>query len=103
VRAKVTDPDGKPLPNTNVLLLPSAATTAPLLSWLMQSSRADGKGAWASGTLAPGKYRVMAVTRPIRPIPDDVDKLWLALSKATQVELAPKDTRQVILQPVSID
>jgi len=100
--AKVTDADGNSVADSTVVLIPAGATTAPLLSWLMQTSRTDQNGTWKSGILPPGKYRVLAVTRPVRPIPEEIDKLWLALSHAKEVELGPKDTAQVDLHPEPI-
>jgi hypothetical protein len=101
--AKVTGADGNAVPDASVVLIPEGATTPPLLSRLMQSSPADGSGVSTWGTLAPGRYRVLALTRSVRLIPEDIDKLWLVLSQAKEVQLGPKDTVQVNLQPVSID
>lgn len=63
----------------------------------------DRNGRYESADVAPGKYRVFAVTRPIRTIPELLEKLLLALSGAKEIDLAPKATVNVDLQPVSID
>jgi hypothetical protein len=94
---KVADADGNPVPNATVLLIPEG------LPNLLQQASADQNGACTSRTLAPGKYRALALTRPFRLIPEDMDKLVLALSKAKPIELDAKTTLQVNLQPVSID
>jgi hypothetical protein len=99
----VSDGGGTAVPYATVLLLPDRATTGPLLAATLQQVRADQSGTCVSGTLAPGKYRVVALTRPIRRTPEDMDRLMLALPKATEVELLPKASLQVKLQPVPID
>jgi hypothetical protein len=100
---RVSDASGGSVPYATVLLSPDSATTEPLLSAMLQQARTDQSGTCMSGALAPGKYRVLALTRPVRLIPEDMHRLMVALAKATHVELSPKASLQVNLQPVPID
>jgi hypothetical protein len=51
--------------------------------------------------LAPGKYHVLALTRPLQ-LPDESDKLTELLSQAQEVEIEAKLTKQVKLDAVPV-
>jgi hypothetical protein len=85
----VVDANGKPISGATVVLIPADG--------VMQMPPAGG---WKN--LAPGKYRVLAVNRPVR-LEEDLDKITLALSHAKDVEISAKATIEISLEPVSID
>jgi hypothetical protein len=88
----VKDKDGNPVPEARVVFLPADVTDAALASRWMQSERSDGGGMCSSETLAPGKYRALALTRPPRQTPEEMEKLLQALRSSPVIELAPKTT-----------
>jgi len=97
------DADGHPIADSTVVLVPEKANTAALFSTLVKPGQTDSEGHFVWKDLAPGKYRVLALTHPYRPIPEDIDKLLLVLFKAPPVELDAKAQVSVSLQPVSIE
>lgn len=103
VTAKVTDADGNPLPDRNLVLIPDSVANAQQLSALGRQRPSDPNGTFTWGNLGPGKYRVLALTRPYMTTPEDLDRVLEVLPKAQTVDLDPKSTAQVTLQPVSID
>jgi len=100
---RVTNSNDEPVPDAVVSVIPARAATLPDVSALLTSGRADQYGAYRSGTLAPGKYLVLAGYREILPTPEDLGKFLNARSKATPVELGPNATAQVIVRPAPID
>jgi hypothetical protein len=103
VTAKVTDADGKPLPDTNMVLIPDRVASAEQFSALARQGFSDAGGTITWGSLVPGKYHILALTRLYKATQEDLDKVLAALPKALIVELDPKSNAQVTVQPVSID
>jgi hypothetical protein len=99
IGARVADSDGNPLGNCSVILLPASAGSEAELAALMQSGQTDQTGAWKSGTLAPGKYYVLASHAPVDKSPEDVGRLWRARLRAQEINLGPGATAQVKLEP----
>jgi hypothetical protein len=52
--------------------------------------------------LPPGKYRILAVTRPLR-LPEESDQLTRLLTQAQDIEIEPKVTKQVTLEAITIE
>jgi len=100
ISTKVADKDGNPVADANVVILPESAASEAVLAAQMVSGQADQNGAWSSSQLAPGKYYVLATQAPVLKSPEIVNKLWLARSKAKEVDLAPGATSQVTLPPL---
>ena len=102
ISVKVTDSDGHPLPKIAVLVAPETVTSAQQFSALARRGSTDLRGNFQSPTLPPGKYRVLALSRPYKQTPEDIQELLLVLSNAQLIELSPKSNAQVILQPMAI-
>jgi hypothetical protein len=100
ISTKVADKDGNPVADVNVVILPESAASEAALAARMVSGQADQNGAWSSAQLAPGKYYVLATQGPVLKSPEIVNKLWLARSKAKEVDLAPGASAQVTLSPL---
>ncbi len=100
INAKVADKDGNPVADANVVILPESAASEAVLAAQMVSGQVDQNGAWSTNMLAPGKYYVLATQGPVLKSPEIVNKLWLARSKAKEVDLAPGATAQVTLLPL---
>jgi hypothetical protein len=103
VTAKVTDPDSNPLPDTNMVLIPDGVANARQFSALARQGLSNAAGTIVWGNLAPGEYRILALTRLYRNTPEDLDKVLAAMQKAQTVEVDAKSNAQVTVQPISID
>jgi hypothetical protein len=102
-QAHVSDNDGNPVPDATVMLVPDQVTTAGALSLLATRGMTDQYGNYTSTPLAPGKYRVLASTQPVRwSVPEDLERVLSALPHGKLVELAPKETQQIALGTVAI-
>ncbi|MBZ5586186.1 MAG: carboxypeptidase-like regulatory domain-containing protein [Acidobacteriia bacterium] len=103
IQAKVGDTDGNPVSQAWVYVMPDGVPSSAALSAALVSGRTDQTGAFASGALRPGKYYVLASETEAFPTPESMDALWRARTRATEVELAPKGTAAVKLEPVTIE
>ncbi len=104
VTVKVTDSDDKPLTGAVVVLAPERVDSVGLLAALAQRGLTGANGIFQSQTLAPGKYRVLALTRPFRDTPDDFDKALRLLRKAETVELGyDKSNANISLKAFSFE
>ena len=100
ISAKVADKDGNPIADSSVVILPASAASEATLAAEMISGQVDQNGAWSTNMLAPGKYYLLATQAPVLKSPEIVGKLWLARSKAREVEITPGATVQVTLPPL---
>lgn len=89
VAAKVVDKDGNGLPDMNVIVLPQVVSSEATLAEAMLTGQTDSTGAWTSSQLAPGKYYVLATASVVNKSPEAINRLWLARSKAKEVDLSP--------------
>jgi hypothetical protein len=99
--AKVTDKEGKPVPNTHIVLVPAGITSHPMIAATMITGQADMAGVYRSAPFAPGRYRIL--TSDVIPdgTPEYIGWLSLHLSQAQQVELHPDTTLETIVLTVS--
>ncbi len=103
ISAQVNDSDGKPLIDAYVYALPAAALDEAALAETMAWGQTDRLGQWATDTLPPGKYYVLALRSGVGQSAFGVGRLWAArLSQGTEVELGHGGFRQVRLAPVEI-
>lgn len=102
VNARVTDKDGKAVPDTHVYVMPASVASQPVLSAVLVSGQTDQNGAYASPTLAPGKYYVLASDTEVVPTPESIEKLWGVRTRAKEAEISPGSAPQVTLEPISI-
>lgn len=99
----VSDIEGKPVPEANVMVIPDSATSSALLSLAMTHGQTDQNGNYTSPPLAPGKYRVLATSQPVRwALPEDLEKLLLVSFQAKEAELSSQATVQLTVQAVPI-
>jgi Carboxypeptidase regulatory-like domain len=101
--ARVTDKDGNPVPDIRVLILPGEIRSEAMLATALVSGQTDQLGMYTSHTLAPGKYYVAASEDGVDPTPESIGKLWRSRDRFKEVELSPKGTAQVSIQPVRIE
>jgi hypothetical protein len=97
ITCKVVDSDGKPVPDSPLVLVPAGVTTAAQFAQLAQQARTNIGGTFTSPTLPPGKYHVLPLTRSYRLIPEDIDKILLTLFQSQEVEVTPKSTAPITL------
>jgi hypothetical protein len=103
IAVSVTDTDGKPVANATVMLVPESVMTAPLLFRMSTRGMTDQNGSYTSPPVPPAKYRVLATTQTVRwGVPEDLEKVLLVLFQAKGVEVAPRATLQVAVEPVPI-
>ena len=98
----VKDTDGNPVNQAAILVLPADATGAALASATVRSGLSDVTGNYTSETLPPGKYRAVALTRPLRQTPEAMEKLLAALANSPAIDLAPNAAVHTALHPVSL-
>src|SRR5262249_45119111 len=97
--AKVIDKNGNVLPDRYVILMPQAASSEAALATAMIYLETDQNGTCSSGPLAPGKYFAVAVSNPVDKSPEAIAKLWNSRSSAREIEISPKATVQITLEP----
>ncbi|HUB79247.1 MAG TPA: carboxypeptidase-like regulatory domain-containing protein [Bryobacteraceae bacterium] len=103
ISAKVEDGEGQPIRDTVVAVIPEGVETAPQFAMQAHQADADPGGNFTSETLAPGKYRVLALTRRYKPTEEDMAKLLALLLSARKVEVGRNENVHLTLHPVSID
>jgi hypothetical protein len=99
----VTDKDNNPMPDFKVVLLPASASTDAGLADSMLQGQTDQYGAYSSGTIAPGKYYVLATNDSVDRTPETIAKLLLARTNANQMELPPNGSVSVTLLPTDLN
>ena len=97
IGAQVADKDGHPVSDANILVMPAESNSEASLAATLISGQTDQHGAYLSGSLAPGKYLVLASGAPVDRSPESIGNLWRARSHAQQVEVQPNQTVQVTL------
>lgn len=89
--------DGKPLSSFVIIVAPESEDREVARLNSFNDSYLGARN-W---NLPPGKYRVLAIDRPLSN--EELDKVWQVFSNATTVEIKPKSATQVSLTAVSID
>ena len=102
ITARLTDKDGNPLRSATVWFLDATARTAAELETGLTSGITDAAGLCTSATLPPGKYTVLATPDALDRTAANIDKLWSARGKGTEVELGPNGSNQVSLAPITL-
>jgi hypothetical protein len=96
--ATITDGQGKPIQNANVIVVPGSATSVPLIARLAVRGAAGINGEYTSPRLPPGKYRLLAISQPLRwDVPEDLDRLQAALVQGTSLDLDQRAVTNVVL------
>ena len=103
VAVSIKDALENPVSGAAVVLIPESVTAAPALARLAVHGNADQNGKYTSPPLAPGKYRVLATTQSVRwGVPEDLEKVLLAMYQAKDLDVAPKSAAQITVEPVVI-
>jgi protocatechuate 3,4-dioxygenase beta subunit len=99
----VADSEGKPVPNATVIVVPGSVTSVPALSRTHTVGHTDQNGNFTTKSLAPGKYRVIAIPQTVRwDVPEDLERVLLVMFQANDVELDVKASAQIALAPIPI-
>lgn len=85
---RVLDNDGNPAPGSYVTVMPADSSPPALLAARMISSRANARGLFNSGCLAPGKYNVIATSAPTEPTPESIGRILKARSSSDEIDLS---------------
>jgi protocatechuate 3,4-dioxygenase beta subunit len=99
----VADSEGKPVPNATVIVVPGSVTSVPALSRTHTFGHTDQNGNFTAKSLAPGKYRVIAIQQTVRwDVREDLEKVLVVMFQANDVELDAKASAQIALAPIPI-
>jgi hypothetical protein len=101
--ARVTDREGNPVSNVSLYVMPAEALSAAAMSEDIRRVPVDRGWSGLVRTLAPGKYLVLACNLDVNETADSVLKLWLARSKAKEVEIGAGTKAQVALEIAAIE
>lgn len=101
--AAVTDKDGNPAADMQVLVLPREISSEAMLQATLVTGVTDQTGSYHSHTLAPGKYYVVATNETFDATPESIGRLWRFRNHFQEVELTPNGSAQLTLQPVKIE
>lgn len=99
IAANVTDKDGNPAPECNVIVLPESAPNDALVAAAMRNGKSDQSGRFSSGMMAPGKYIVFATTDTVNRSPETIGKIWKARTRGEIVEITSGGKPSVKLEP----
>jgi hypothetical protein len=99
---KVTDKDGNPVPDCNVVLLPADVSTEAALAARLIRGQTDQYGSYTYKPLAPGKYFALATDADVNLTPESMAKLLQARTHAQEVELGPSVTMQISMSPADL-
>jgi len=103
LNASVVNSEGNPVPDMRVHIFPAGDLALDILSLRHSSGISGQNGAFASGTLPPGNYYVLATNSSFANTPEGMARMREASKKATKVEVTPGATAQVTIAPVIIE
>jgi hypothetical protein len=103
IAAQVNDKDGNPVADLFVLTIPAGTTSEGELAARIQQGETDQAGQCTTPTLAPGKYYIVAIDRPIDRSPETIGRLWRSRKRYREVDLPPAGSAQVRLEPGKIE
>ena len=101
--AKVTDPNGNPLGDSWVHVLPGHIDSEAMLAEAFVSGQTDQTGTWISKVLAPGKYLVLTTSGPLNKSPEDIGKLWQARTHAQATTVSRGAAAPVSLSVIALE
>jgi hypothetical protein len=100
----VVDKDGKPIPDSYVLIMPAEIVSEAEFASALVSGQTDQNGRYSSDTLAPGKYYLLASSTPIEPTPESIGPLTRSrVSKATEIDIGAGQSVQLMLTIAPIE
>ena len=95
----VSGKDSKPIPHSNVFVMPTSAVSEADLASVLVAGQADQRGIYTTTALAPGKYYVLASGLLLDTSPETLGAVWRARLKAKEVQIAPRATTHVTVEP----
>jgi hypothetical protein len=99
IAARVTDKDGNPVSDANVVVLPAVADSEAVLAAALKSGKTDRTGLWTTPALPPGKYYVLPWKTPIDRSPETISALWKTRTTAQALDVAPNAKTAITLAP----
>jgi hypothetical protein len=96
--ATVTNSEGQPVPDMRVHIFPAGDLAPAILAQRHLSGISGQNGIFASGTLPPGTYYVIATNSSLPNNPEGMARMREASKKATKVEVTPGATAQVTIE-----
>ena len=103
VSAKVTDKDGNPVGDQNVVVMPQSAGSEAQFAASLIYGQTDQNGVYQSGTLAPGKYLVMATSLTVDRTPETIRLLMGMRNRAKEIDLAAGARVQTTLAVTGVE
>jgi hypothetical protein len=100
--AHVADKDGNPVADATVLAMPADTSSEGVLAARLAAGQTDQLGQYKSGTLAPGKYYVVATNDSYDMTPESIGKLWQSHARYQEVELTANGSAALSLQIAKI-
>lgn len=103
VTTRVVDPDGKPVTNARIFILPKQAVSDAELADSLVSGEPDQFGQYTSPALRPGAYHVFATLKAIDFTPESIAAISRSRSRFEEITLAPNAARQMTIKPIEIE
>lgn len=96
--ARVTDSDGNPVSHVHLYVMPEDVPSEGALSSAIRTGEVEKGWSSATGPLPPGKYLALVSEMELDGTAGPIAQLWLARSKAKEVEIGPNAMVQVTLE-----
>jgi len=103
IAVQVNDKDGNPVADLFVLTLPAEVSSEGELAARIEQGESDQAGQHTTPTLAPGKYYVLAIDRPMDRSPETIGRLWRSRNRYREVDLPANGSAQVKIEPGKIE
>ena len=100
---RVADKDGNPVPDLHVAIIPVETPSEAALPESLIVGDTDQDGNFTQAALPPGKYLILATFMKLDRTVERVSRLWRARSHAKTIEIGPKGSVSVTLEPLRID
>jgi hypothetical protein len=88
VSAKVTDKDGNPVSDQNVVLMPPSAGSEAQFAAALIFGQTDQNGVYQTATVPPGKYLVLATSLTMDRTPETIRQLMGMRNRAQEIDVA---------------
>jgi hypothetical protein len=103
IAVQVNDKDGNPVADLFVLTMPAEVSSEGELAARIQQGETDQAGQYKTPTLAPGKYYVVAIDKPVDRSPETIGRLWRSRNRYREVDLPPSGSAQMKIEPGKIE
>ncbi|MGB9458728.1 MAG: hypothetical protein WCB12_21955 [Bryobacteraceae bacterium] len=96
--ARVADSEGNPVSHVQLYVMPADTPSEAALSTAIRTGEVEKGWSSMTGPLPPGKYLALASELELDGTAGPIAQLWLARSKAKEVEIGPSAVVQVTLE-----